>query len=374
MPYDGDHQKLVPTAYVQQGTYNAALDGLRFFAAMLVFFHHAPKLGSYHIMGWVKSFGWVGVDLFFTLSAYLLFSNLIREHKPMGRIDVGRFYLRRILRVYPLMALYVLAMLLTFGPRLGDWELRLAGVLLFFDNIIGWSRNYNGSIVATAHLWTLSFEFQLYLFLPLIFALFLRIGIGKFAAILAAVCLISAGARIYLFQADIGHPVVYVTPFLRPESIIAGMLMAAYQPRWHYSVSAGIGIMAAIAAFSMPVPWRDPLAAIIHYPLMAVAFAALLDVVTRCKVAHDIASFRVFVYLGTISFGFYVIHYVVRHVLRLITPIWPALESKVLFTIVMFAVTLALAAASYRFLERPFLRLKARALVIAPTRPAAVHR
>ena len=271
-----------------RGTYEPSIDGLRFVAFLLVFTSHAPLIGGSAVAVWFKAYGWIGVDLFFMLSAYLLFRNLIGEHDRKNRIDIANFYARRVLRIFPLMSVYVLAMLLIFGPVTDQWGLRLAGVLLFFDNIVSWFYRLNGAITATAHLWTLSFEFQFYLVLPLVFAAFVRWGKNRFVICLAIVCVAAALARSYLFHVDIGDPVVYVTPILRPESLFAGLLMAIYRPPWHWIWSGVIGIVAAIAAFSVPQAWNDPLAAVIQYPLAALAFVGLLDLALRCPVVRSI--------------------------------------------------------------------------------------
>jgi peptidoglycan/LPS O-acetylase OafA/YrhL len=118
-----------------RGTYDPSIDGLRFLACLLVFFHHAPRLGDNVFLAWLRVDGWMGVDLFFTLSAYLLFRNLRSEHERTGRIDVPNFFARRLLRIYPLMALYLLGMIVIFGPVSDQWGMRTLGALVFVDNI-----------------------------------------------------------------------------------------------------------------------------------------------------------------------------------------------------------------------------------------------
>lgn len=343
-----------------QGTYDPAIDGLRFLAFMMVFVHHAPPMAVIPGAEWLKIYGWIGVDLFFTLSSYLLFSNLTREKESSGFVNVRRFYARRILRIFPLLLVYVLSMLILFGPTSPDWPLRLAGTVLFFDNILSWFYGYNGAVIATAHLWTLSFEFQFYILLPLIVFAHTAVGKWRFLAAGLLLCLVSTLARLALYLSDVGHPVVYVTPFLRPESIFAGIALATCRPSWACTWSALVAVVALAAALSLPVAWKDPVAAIVQYPLVAIGFAGLLDLALRANWLRAALCIKPIVYLGTISYGLYVIHYGVRHCLRLFNSEFGLGLSGTAFSAVMLTISVIMAAISYRYLEKPFLGLKQR--------------
>src|SRR5690606_2476800 len=82
------------------------LDGLRFIAFLLVFLHHLPFpsewLARSPLLSRIHAFGWIGVDIFLVLSAYLLTRLAIEERRHTGRFDVVRFYMRRALRIWPL--------------------------------------------------------------------------------------------------------------------------------------------------------------------------------------------------------------------------------------------------------------------------------
>src|SRR4051794_10600592 len=83
--------------------YLPQLDGLRFFAFLAVFIHH---LSAPEPLRFLQARGWMGVDLFFVISAFLFFRLFNEEASVAGRIDVLRFYLRRMLRLYPLMVAF----------------------------------------------------------------------------------------------------------------------------------------------------------------------------------------------------------------------------------------------------------------------------
>lgn len=345
--------------FVAPGNHNPALDGLRFFAFMMVFFHHAPRLGG--PFNSFSYYGWAGVDLFFVLSAYLLFRNFLIEFGKKGSIDISRFYLRRVLRIYPLLLVYVVAMFLIFGPHPHhpDWQLRGAGLLLFADNIIAWWRGYTGSIFAVGHLWTLSFEFQFYLFLPLVFFAYRKMGLQRFALMLLSICIIATVARGILFANGVQHPRIYVTPILRPEAVFMGLFVAVYRPQWHYRISLIIAVAAGTVAFSLPIFYASALSNIVQFPMLAISFGAVLDVVNRSNAVKTFLSWKIFTALGTISYGLYVIHYGVRYAMRLAVPYVPILKSNLVFFITLFGISVILAVISFMVIERPFLRRKA---------------
>lgn len=352
----------LPSAFVKSGTYNASVDGLRFFAFFLVLLHHAPR-PPWDWLTDIKQYGWVGVDLFFVISSYLLFSNLLREQDKTGTVDRKRYFIRRFLRIYPLLAAYVLAMLWIYGARSPDWPLRLAGLLLFFDNINSWFLGPNNPIPNVNHLWSLSFEFQVYLALPLILAAFLCVKRSTFTAALIVLSVAAAAVRLAFHYAGVEHPTVYSTPFFRPEVIFIGLWLAYEQPKWDWRLSAIGMTVAGALILNIPRPWADPFAAVVQYPLIAIFAGCLLDMALRSPVVRTITSWPAIVFLGTISYGLYVFHYFTLFLARRWWAEWGLPVSGdafhyLLFSGSFFAMALVLAYVSYRFYEKPFLSLK----------------
>ena len=156
--------------------YLPQLDGLRFCAFLLVFLHHSPVFpGGSRVAASVKDMGWVGVDLFFVLSAYLLIALLHREHAATGATDFKKFFIRRALRIWPLFYVYVAACFLSLRRHrtARTWLRSRAGrsaTCFFVDNFFtAFAGEYN-PLNFTPHLWTIAFEEQIYLFIPLLFA------------------------------------------------------------------------------------------------------------------------------------------------------------------------------------------------------------
>jgi peptidoglycan/LPS O-acetylase OafA/YrhL len=106
--------------------------------------------------------------VFFAISSFLFFSLLDHEFSKFGSINVTQFFVRRALRIYPLMAAFTTAMFF-LSTKDGHAVARYLGVLVFVDNFCAWKDGYNAVVPYTAHLWTLSYEFQIYLLIPLAF-------------------------------------------------------------------------------------------------------------------------------------------------------------------------------------------------------------
>lgn len=354
-----------------QSHYLPALDGLRFIAFMLVFIHHLPLSDFSETLYWLKTYGWVGVELFFVISSYLFFYLLRAEQEKTGRISFSAFYLRRFLRLYPLMAAFPIGMYLIYGFQDEFGFARLAGILLFSDNLITWVKGYNFSIMHTAHLWTLSFEFQVYLIMPLAFAIYSTRGRSRLVQTLIAVLVFSFVLRATFFALGSPHPVIWATPFLRPESVVAGMLLALLAPRWHWSISAALSAASGWVFFTLPSPWDASVASALQYPIAAIMCVFLVDATLRSPLLSSALSVRPMKYLGARSFGLYVFHTfaIAIAVSQAGRYAWTNSSTQyvAIFSLSLI-MTMALAAISYPLVEKPFLKIKKR-FTYVPSRP-----
>jgi peptidoglycan/LPS O-acetylase OafA/YrhL len=163
--------------------YLAALDGLRFVAFLLVFFHHL-RVSEY--TSELHRFGWAGVELFFVISAFLFFHLLGAEHAKAGRISVLAFYARRVLRIYPLLRVFPLVMYPLSASSTGDFFWKYLLLISGTDNIVTAVHSWDLPIRHTAHLRTIPFELQIYLVIPLAFYVYLRLGSRVFISCLVA--------------------------------------------------------------------------------------------------------------------------------------------------------------------------------------------
>ncbi len=173
-----------PPAAGASGSRVPALDGLRGLAALTVFLHHT--------LGWPTG-GFLGVDLFFVLSGLLITSQLLEGMAAGGRVPLGGFWLRRVLRLGPglicTLGLYAAigALFPRDAPALRPWQVADA---LFLTN---WHLGFHDNRYPTlAHLWSLCTEWQFYLLWPLLLAV-LRPG-RRGASLLAAAFILATWA------------------------------------------------------------------------------------------------------------------------------------------------------------------------------------
>lgn len=335
--------------------YLASLDGLRLFGFLLVFFVHLPLPAA---VKRISEHGWIGVEIFFVAGVFLLFRLMHAEFAKDGRVNVGNFYLRRVLRIYPLLVTYYL-FLLVFTGHSGDgmaW-LRFVTTFLNIDNIVTWFIGFNYTVPAVGHLWTPSFEFQIYLVLPFLFFAWQKWGTKRFLWFLVALEVLAVIGRFYALEFTTHRTGVYVTPYFRPESVLLGMTLAVVTPRWRPIWSFLFAVVVFTAYFAVP-----PLPMFWMFFPAALIAAALVDSALRFPPVRAVLSTPPIRYLGKISFGLYVFHeaatWVVVKVIQrsgvdFLWSRWPII-------IISLAFTIALAAVSYKYLELPFLRIKRR--------------
>ncbi len=385
--------------------YLPQLDGLRFLAFFLVFLHHLklPPAGSM-ADGWatpwlaLRAFGWMGVELFFVLSAFLMTSLLLREHRARGAISVGRFFIRRILRIWPLyffalalgFAVLPLAAYATFGTPAHHALVAtyLLPYVLFLGNVAVAIAGYPDGFAmpSLALLWTISFEEQFYVTLPFLLLLLAPARAVTWVRLLGAVALFGLAVRVALLLLPVPpHPATWVIPLARPDAFVVGMLLAlAYdrelpllrdrRGRGPVAICVAVALLASVTYFPNidSGSWHR----LWQYPAVAVGFGALL--LALCGAGG--AAQRVFaspplVALGRISYGLYVYQLLALELAsRLFLRLFPQADNAPLAAwaaecTVGLLLAIAMAAASYRWLERPFLRRKA-AYELVRSRPA----
>ena len=357
--------------------YHPELDVLRFFAFLMVFCHHAlphdpafwVKLGvpSFlaRIISGVGATGAFGVSVFFVLSSYLITELLLREKDLIGTLDVRSFYIRRILRIWPLyfafLALAVVLQWVVPGQqvtwRAGLWFSLLAG---------NWFIVFHGfpsSVIFP--LWSVSIEEQFYITWPTVVRRVREFGM---LIIAGGLLVIATASRIYLGMHHAGESDVWCNTFVQLDPIAIGIIMAVLLrgeiPR--FSRAARVALLAggatglALGAMYFGIK-NDPLTTariVLGYPSVAIGGALLLLSVLRNRKS---ASNRILVYLGRISYGLYVFHVLGLLISDRIVSDQTASLLRYSFRVsVALAATILMAAISFRWLETPFLSLKQR--------------
>ena len=359
------------TTGTKPALYLPSLDGLRTFAFLLVFMHHnlpgPVQLG----LGHVQRQGWAGVELFFAISAFLFFHLFRAEYERAGHISVSAFLIRRVLRLYPLlivfsgaMAIYAIA---AGKVPVADAVGRFLGFAGLFDNLLVWLKSYS-DIPFTQHLWTIAYEFQIYLCMPAAYYAFVKWGRTRFLYALLTVWILAVLARLAFVLLDAVGP-IWVTPFLRPESTLVGIaLSVGLFERAKAPVVIAVGAAAVIALGFAPRVGVEGLASLYIYPIVAVACGALLWLGRYAPWVSRALAVAPLRYLGKISYGLYVYHFLAIHFgwlaavalgLRFVVAggFFGTLGLSLIFCIAMSAV-------SYQLLERPFLKMKQRLTIV----------
>ncbi|MBN1453734.1 MAG: acyltransferase [Anaerolineales bacterium] len=354
--------------------YYPELDSLRFFAFLVVLVHHAPYVKSIPLWKNLSLYGWMGVDLFLCLSAFLFARLLFVEYQEKGNINVGYFYLRRALRIWPLYFIF-LGVMLIITILFNGWNSvvmqRFIGMLTFTDNLASATMGYNTAILYSAHIWTISYEEQFYLIIPWVLRKFYQIKKSTTGVILVGAMLIGMLIRALFIYLQFDHPVIWVLPVTHFESIFGGLMVGLGLfdkplkkiPGWLLLLA---GIFALYWVTSLPnvnlIQWR----LMYTYPLIGIGTSLILFAVMRGNLGFISYLFKnkILGYLGKISYGLYVFHFVGLELARNLTSIYIS-EGRLLVypaTVLLLSliITVAISMASYQFLERPFLRLKER--------------
>lgn len=345
------------------------LDGLRTLAVVLVLAYHVLRIEEIPIL----SGAFIGVDVFFVLSGFLITTLLLREHASTGRVDLRRFYVRRLWRLYPALVLVsaVAAAVFAFAPGVFGFEAAspLEAVVAMAYGMSWWSGlELTGGPYLLGLTWSLSVEEHFYLLWPLLLLVLLRRGGGVRAVTVVAVLANAWPAVLWLTGADADR--LYYLPDARFAQLLTGCALAAVLER---TATGGrlrplLGLPAvglAVAAIGAVVVTGDRYAA--WYWLggmqgMGLASAVLIGhlVVHGQGLPARALAWRPLATVGLWTYGIYLWH------LPLIRLARPVLGETLLVTVVAALAAIPVAAASYRYVEQPLLRRRTLRVVPVP--------
>ena len=296
--------------------------------------------------------GFVGVDMFFALSGFLITRNLLLEKRTTGSIDLPRFYWRRLVRLYPPL-LVAIAVILPFGLLLRGLTRHLAEVLLavtYLTPIAGEFFGWGGQI--WLHTWSLGIEEIFYLVWPVTLIALLHLRWRRLWITVGAAAIMICAAQIFLVFG--GHEPSY---FLRSGGMLFGCSFALWR-RSHRStpIPASVGPAGVLA-----IAWAVVVGGADHWDSVSYAAAALGTIgVIACVVANTEHPFRTalslgpVVYVGKISYELYLLHYPVLVCILLATGT-DNLNAGAWYGI---PIAIVLAAATERALRTPIARLR----------------
>ena len=369
--------------------YLPGLDGMRALAVVAVMIYHANS-------EWLPG-GFLGVEVFFVISGYLITLLLIAEKERTGRIHLGHFWLRRARRLLP--ALFVMLFLLisyttifrsdALGKLRGDVLAGFFYVSNWYQIWVGAGYSSTGDFAPLRHLWSLAVEEQFYLVWPLVMVVLLRVGtrrvfdVAKWLVVAALVitvalallyrqgrvgeCNVTPGAYWTIADRCISKAdALYLSTITRASGLLFG---SAFAMVWRpYAVMRGplrdkgrlMDLLAIVGLVALgaqtwyvhflrpdgPDPWlfRG------GFLITSVASLLVIGAVThRRSFAGPVLGNPVFLWVGTRSYGMYLYHWPIYQVIRRIagnTLTWPQFAGAMVATVIITEV-------SYRYVETP---------------------
>lgn len=354
------------------------LDGVRAIAVLMVIVHHSLYQSNHttlsqNILQHIAGQGWIGVDLFFVLSGFLITGILMDVRNPTHALR--NFYARRILRIVPVYVVFLLFSL-WIAPRIGVLS-PTESVKLHETQIWYWTYSVNILIslhswsaisFALSHLWSLAVEEQFYLLWPFVVLALSPIAIRR----TTVACIVAAELfRVLVILSGAGGQVNYVMLPARMDSLAAGAFLAcAFRDPLLWSrvlrargaiAACSVAVITAIIAFKHTIANQDPLEQLVAFPaIVALASVAIASAVGSTGWLTN----RQLRFVGKISYGMYIWHvFVIRAIQNIVSSpksnspnaLW---SEYAIFVIGTIAVTMLVAFVSWQVVEQPILRLK----------------
>ena len=355
--------------------YLPSIDSLRAIAVIAVIIYH---IDANYLPG-----GFLGVDLFFVLSGYLISSLIIKEYKSTGTVNLYNFYVRRARRLLP--AVYFMITVVLIIITLFN------GVLLkksYLDALFGYIYSSNwwyifhkldyfdsfGSQSPFKHLWSLAIEEQFYMFFPLIFLIFNRKSKSNnsnsklnrnFIYVVLSLILVSLIAHILLFDINNINRIYFGTD-TRAFSLLVGVVGAILYPmdrlserttkkdNMIYSIVSLVSILVLIGIMINTSEYNTWL---YRGGFLLVAIIGLIIIISSGRqytFMSKLLSFKPFVFIGKISYSLYLWHF---PILVVTTPVSEIGNSNLFYVTLRIVLIFLVATGSYMFVETPIRKL-----------------
>jgi len=343
--------------------YVKPLDGIRATAALMVIvFHFFQNISLTDPIGNViqklSLWGQTGVSLFFVLSGFLITRILL--HAKEGKHYFKNFFIRRSLRIFPLYFLYLVIFYFVLPVFKAGYQSNFSQQWYYWFYLQDFSRTFGWGGYGPVHFWSLAVEEHFYLFWPLIVFYTPNKHLVK---VIIALLLIAPICR-FLLTSN-GYQTFFFT-FARMDELALGALLAHWecngqlksnQRRYFLTGIVGIGIIAALlwTQFSGAQNfWMQ----VIKYDIIAFIYFCVIGYMILLQENHMISrifSHRIFVFLGSISYGLYVYQAITLTLTWSFVPAHYPLIVHFLFTLVT---TILISYISYKIFEKPIMALK----------------
>jgi peptidoglycan/LPS O-acetylase OafA/YrhL len=323
--------------------------------------------------------GWMGVDLFFVLSGYLIGSQLLRPYLAGKTPSLADFYLRRAFRILPaylsVLALYKAVPVFREAPGLSPtWQF-----LTFTENF----RIVYFNDQAFSHVWSLCVEEHFYLVLPILVLLMMRKpGFGKSLTVILGILIFGIAIRGYIFNHQLAAGLasdehdsfitlyiekIYYPTYTRLDGLLMGVVLAViktFRPAWWQKLMAqgyaalALGIACSAGAICL---FRDRFSfagTVFGFPLLSLGMALIVaaSISPRCVLSH----IRGFAIPATLAYSLYLTHKEIGHLDQLYLGRFLGDGATRMNLVVAFVTSFLAAALLYLVVELPFLKWRER--------------
>jgi peptidoglycan/LPS O-acetylase OafA/YrhL len=351
--------------------YRPALDGLRGISILAVMFVHGGLF-------WMGQGGFLGVDIFFVLSGFLITSLLMEEWTQTGTLSFKNFYVRRGLRLLPPLVLLValcLLIVMFFPPEQGSLA-AAKSILVALFYLSNWMPG--GVYPPLFHTWSLGIEEQFYIVWPLLLFVFLWLKAGSRTVVLflVGVILVVAVNRARLWQnlSGLEQNMVYTRLDARADALLVGCILGILVSRnlipnkkWLFS---GIKVLTVVSATGLSfllfsIPSNSGFLYFGGFTAVALMVAIIIAnlFTAPLRISSLILEFPLLRWFGRLSYGLYLWHLPVYALYHNWVPPFPIRSYTlriVLPFMIQFLLAVGVATLSFYFVERPALKLKRR--------------
>jgi len=328
-------------------TYNPSLDGLRAIAVLLVVLFHAKIPG---VPG-----GFIGVDVFFVLSGFLITTILRAELTKTGRIQIFAFYWNRILRLYPPLILMLIAWFFLMPIHLPDLDrVRNGAIALFY--LSDYALAFGSLKGHLGHTWSLAVEEHFYMIWPFVLILTRTFEDKKF--VIFCICLFTVAtawrvADFTLFES-------WSRTYHRFDTRLAGLTLGSAVAAWPGPNREGGSGIAAIVALTMILvastllQWGSLQSISIGMFLVHIASASLILSLRNAQgITSQILATKGLVYIGLLSYSIYLWHFPISKVLL-------KFYSSGTTLALVLPITIIISALSFELMEKPLRKYRAK--------------